>query len=151
MSDIADELGFECYQMDNGIWMKRRPDGRRGLCVADEAVLWQALQAALAARDGKPLPGVDIKELVRENERLDREAKELQVANEAWRRDYERLAKECEAWREDHERLRSYNEELRANQRQKPGRKPRPRPDASIAGAPEALPAHEGDPLDEDL
>jgi hypothetical protein len=141
VSHIADELGFKCYQTQHGIWVKERPDGRRGPCVADEAVLWQALQAATG---GKPEPTVDLAALVKENEqisaayeRLDREAKELQVANEAWRRECDRLVTE--------------NLRLQDNQRKRPGRKPRPRSDAGPAGGPEALAAPEQDPLDEDL
>jgi hypothetical protein len=120
VSDIVDLVGFECYQTQDGIWVKERPDGRRGPCVADEAVLWQALQAATG---NKPEPAVDVAELVKENEQL---------------------AKACE-------RLAEGNAELRANQRQKPGRKPRSRSDAGPAGGPEALAAPEKDPLDEDL
>jgi hypothetical protein len=135
VSDIVDLVGFECYQTQDGIWVKERPDGRRGHCVADEAVLWQALQAAT---EGKPQPTMDVKELVRENERLCHQVEGLNGEN----RGLYNLVDE----------LKEENARLRANQRQKPGRKPRPRSDA--AGASEeagAAPEHEYDPLDEDL
>jgi hypothetical protein len=150
VSHIADELGFECYQMENGIWMKRRPDGRRGPCVADEAKLWQALQAATG---GKPQPAVDVAELIKENERLSKDCERM--TSEAVTVGG-RLAQAERMLREGQQivqMLQAENAALRANQRQKPGRKPRPRSDAGPAGGPEAGAAteHEDDLLDEDL
>lgn len=41
-------LGFRLERADNGAWAKIRDDGRRGPAVADEAPLWQALEAERA-------------------------------------------------------------------------------------------------------
>jgi hypothetical protein len=45
-------LGFRIEQLPDGRWVKYRDDGRRGLCVGNEAELWQALRAAGAQLGG---------------------------------------------------------------------------------------------------
>ena len=45
------KLGFVVNTLPDGRRQKVRDDGRRGLCVADEAVLWDALEQARRERD----------------------------------------------------------------------------------------------------
>lgn len=44
-------LGFHVYTLPDGRRQKVRDDGRRGLVVGDEAVLWDALEVARLEAD----------------------------------------------------------------------------------------------------
>lgn len=146
-------LTFECYQMESGVWCKRRANGLRGACVADEAILWQHLQAAQAAQAAlgqKPPPSVDIEELVRENEQLARDCARLIADGNTVRAQATDLHNRVEDMKRENERLTKENDALLANQRKKPGRKSR----SDAAGAEDqalAASEQEQDPLGEDL
>lgn len=45
------ELTFRVETLESGHRVKVRQDGRRGACVADEAILWDAYQEQLAEAD----------------------------------------------------------------------------------------------------
>lgn len=126
--NIADQLGFDCFQTENGVWCKRRPDGRRGMCVADEAKLWQALLDALAMVETLQRERVklDLPGLVKENEGLTKDCERMV-------RECDELRLACRQWKEEYDKLEAEALHLRANQRQKPGRKPR----SGAAGADE--------------